>query len=339
MTEVSRTPRIALVLGATGGVGGAIARALADHGWTVRAMVRDPAKAKAAWSATGTMPEFVSGDAMIREDVVRAATDGGPVQAIVHAVNPPGYRDWDKLVLPMIDNTVAAARAAGGARVVLPGTVYNYDPATTPVIDAGTPQTATSRKGRIRVALEQRLADAAPDVPSLIIRAGDFFGPGARSSWVGQAMVKLGKPVRKVTSLAPGVPHAYAYLPDLAETFAQLLDRPDRLSPFECVQFEGLWDADGRTMLEAIRAALGRDVPEKSFPWWLMRLAAPFGGFPREAVEIELVWRHPMRLDNTRLVEILGREPRTLLGVALERSLTDMGCLPSKSTVSHAVLA
>ena len=50
MTEVSHTPRIALVLGATGGVGGAIARALADHGWTVRAMVRDAAKAQANWS-------------------------------------------------------------------------------------------------------------------------------------------------------------------------------------------------------------------------------------------------------------------------------------------------
>ena len=180
MTEVSHaphTPRIALVLGATGGVGGAVARALAGHGWTVRAMARDAAKAKAAWTANGSVPEFISGDAMIRDDVIRAATLGSPVEAVVHAVNPPGYRDWDTLVLPMIDNTIAAARAAGGARVVLPGTVYNYDPAVTPVIDAETPQTATTRKGRIRVALEQRLARAAPDVPSLILRAGDFSVP------------------------------------------------------------------------------------------------------------------------------------------------------------------
>ncbi len=196
-------------------------------------------------------------------------------------------------------------------------------------VDTATQQNATTRKGRIRVALEKRLVEAAPDVPSLILRAGDFFGPGARSSWVAQAMVKPGKPVRKVTSMSPGMPHAYAYLPDLAETFAQLLDRPDRLSPFECVQFQGLWDADGRTMLGAIRAAVGRDLPEKAFPWRLMRLAAPFGGFPREAVEIEPVWRHPMRLDNTRLVDLLGREPRTPLGLAVERALIDMGCLPN----------
>src|SRR5690606_31022307 len=97
---------------------------------------------------------------------------------IVHAVNPPGYRNWDRLVLPMIDNTIAAARAAGGARIVLPGTIYNFDPAKTPVISEISPQHPQSRKGAIRVELEERLRRAAPDVPSLILRAGDFFGPG-----------------------------------------------------------------------------------------------------------------------------------------------------------------
>ncbi len=33
------------------------------------------------------------------------------VSLIVHAVNPPGYRNWGQLVLPMIDNTIAAAQA------------------------------------------------------------------------------------------------------------------------------------------------------------------------------------------------------------------------------------
>jgi hypothetical protein len=46
---------------------------------------------------------------------------------IVHAVNPPGYRNWAQLVLPMLDNTIAAAKAEG-ATIVLPGTVYNYGP-------------------------------------------------------------------------------------------------------------------------------------------------------------------------------------------------------------------
>ena len=326
MTLRSEHSRVALILGATGGIGGAVTRALLGRGWTIRAMVRDAAKAEAAWKSAPA-PEFVSGDAMIREDVVRAAVEGGPAGVIVHAANPPGYRDWDRLAPPMLDNAIAAARAAGGARIALPGTVYNFDPAATPVVLEDAPQTGAGRKARVRVALERRLADAAPDVPGLIVRAGDFFGPGARSSWFGQVMVAPGRPVRKITLMAPGVAHGYAYLPDLAETFARLLDAPDALRPHERVHFGGTWDADGRMMADAVRAAVGRDVPARAFPWWALRLAAPFNAFAREAAEVEPYWRHPMRFDNRRLVELLGAEPRTPLDVAMRRTLADMGCL------------
>lgn len=170
--------RSALVLGATGGIGGAIAAALIRRGWTVRALVRDRAAAVGGWRGGAAKPELIAGDAMVRDHVVAAACEGGAVSAIVHAVNPPGYRNWDKLVLPMLDNSIAAARAAGGARIVLPGTVYNYDPATTPEIDAETPQNARTRKGRIRIAMEERLMRAAPEVPALY-RLPDLT-PGGR---------------------------------------------------------------------------------------------------------------------------------------------------------------
>ena len=119
MTQQTRQ-KTALVLGATGGIGGEVARRLLARGWTVTALVRDPAK-------LGHRPGGISairGDAMNAQDVARAAAGAA---LIVHAVNPPGYRDWEKLVLPMLDNTIAAARATG-ARILLPGTIYNYGP-------------------------------------------------------------------------------------------------------------------------------------------------------------------------------------------------------------------
>ena len=211
--------------------------------------------------------------------------------------------------------------------MVVPGTVYNYEPAATPVIDESTAQNARSRKGRIRIELERRLEQVAPEVPTLIVRAGDFFGAGARSSWFGQAMVRAGRPVTRVTSLAPGVPHAYAYLPDLADTFVRLIDRHRELEPFESVPFAGHWDATGREMLESIRRVVGQEVPERRFPWWLMRMLAPFGGFPREALEIAPVWRHPMRLDGSRLHELLGEVMHTPLDEAVRCTLTGIGSL------------
>ena len=331
--NASTTPaRTALVLGATGGIGGAVARGLARDGWRVRALTRDAHAARAAQRGPERL-DWIEGDAMARADVT-AAAEGAEV--LVHAVSPPGYRRWDELVLPMVDNTIAAARAAGGARVVLPGTVYNHDPAAAPVIDEATPQGATTRKGRIRVELERRLDRAAPGVPSLVLRAGDFFGPGARASWFSQAMVKPGRPVARVTSLAPGVPHAYAYLPDLAEAFVRLIDGHERLRPVERAQFPGHWDASGHEMLDAIRRVVGREVPERAFPWWLMRLLAPFGGFAREAVEIEPVWRHPMRLDGARLTALLGEVPHTPLDEAVRRTLEGLGALGTAASAGRA---
>jgi nucleoside-diphosphate-sugar epimerase len=307
-----------LVLGATGGVGGAIASALIAHGWSVRGLARDVSAARRGWQDHRGAMTWVAGDAMNSADVIRAAA-GACV--IVHAVNPPGYRHWERLALPMIDNTIAAARATGGARIVLPGTVYNFDPATTPVVGEDCMQMPRSRKGRVRVEMEARLEAAARSgVPSLVVRAGDFFGADARSSWFTQVMAPPGEPLRRIVDpvARPGVGHSWAYLPDLAEAIARLVGMKDELRPFERTQFEGFWDADGAALPAAIRRVTERpDLPVTRFSWWAMRLLAPFGGLPREIAEIAPYWRQPMRFDNRRLVELLGEEPHTPIDDAL----------------------
>lgn len=240
--------------------------------------------------------------------MIDAARD---VDAIVHAVNPPQYRNWDKLVLPMIDNTIAAAREAG-ARILLPGTIYNFDPRETPLVSAGTPQRPTSRKGRIRVELERRLAQAAPDVRSVVLRAGDYFGPGARSNWFSQAMVKPGEPLTTVQRMTSSPGHSWAYLPDVAEAAVRVLEADGRMAPFESLQFEGLYDQSGTIMLDLLTQAAGRSLRVTSFPWWIMHLTAPFGGFPREAAEIAQFWRYPLKFDNGRWSKSLAPNPERI---------------------------
>jgi nucleoside-diphosphate-sugar epimerase len=65
------------------------------------------------------------------------------------------------------------------------------------------------------------------------------------------------------------------------------------------------------------------NIPETRFPWWLMRALGLFGGFPREVGEIAPFWRHPVRLDNSRLRLLLGEEPTTpiedAVGMALKQ--------------------
>jgi nucleoside-diphosphate-sugar epimerase len=313
--------RIALVLGAHGGVGGETAIALARHGWTIRALVRDPSKAprRPDW-------RYVTGDAMDREAVVEAARGVG---IIVHAVNPPGYRGWKKLVLPMIDNTIAAAQISG-ARILLPGTIYNYGRKAYPLLSEGSPQRPKTRKGKIRVEMEARLeAASARGVRSLILRAGDYFGPSAGNNWFSQGMVTPGKPLKAITYPGQaGVGHAWAYLPDVAETFARLADREQDLPAFARFHFDGQWDADGTAMTSAIRRVAGAPkLPVRAFPWGLLGLIAPFNETMRELVEMKPLWRRPARLDNRRLVAFLGAEPHTPLDQAVAETLTGLGVI------------
>ncbi|MBS7741189.1 MAG: NAD(P)H-binding protein [Chelatococcus sp.] len=319
--ETDMDKRKALVLGATGGIGSEVAAKLVRSGWRVIALHRDP-------EGVGRDDRFgwVKGNAMVASDVA-AASSG--TSLIVHAVNPPAYRDWDKLVLPMLDNTIAAAEA-NGARILLPGTVYNYGPDAFPNIAEDAPQNAPTRKGRIRVEMERRLRRAADEGKArvLIVRAGDFFGPKAANNWFSQGLVKPGLQPRAITYPGkPGLGHQWAYLPDVAETMLRLIERDGRLENFATFHMDGHWDADGMRMIETIRHALDTpDLPIKRMPWLLMRLAAPFVPLLRELVEMRYLWQQPVRLRNGKLEATIGAEPRTPLIEAVWTTLAAIGC-------------
>src|SRR5579884_486126 len=190
------TTKKVLILGASGGIGGEVARQMRAAGWDVHALKRGIGPS--AQIRDGIT--WVDGDALDGASV-SAAARGATV--IVHAVNPPGYRNWSKVVLPMLDNTIAAARSMR-ATIVLPGTIYNYGPDAFPTLNESSPQRPRTRKGAIRVAMEERLKDYAADGGRvLIVRAGDFFGPKVGNSWFSQGLVKAGRPVTRIYS--PGI--------------------------------------------------------------------------------------------------------------------------------------
>jgi len=314
-----------LVLGATGGIGGEVARQLRDAGWQVRALKRG---AEHATERRDGMT-WLRGDALNRQDVMDAATG---CSVIVHAVNPPGYRRWSELVLPMLDNTIAAATAIG-ATIVLPGTVYNFGPDAFPMLAEDSPQHPITRKGTIRVELEDRLLKASRSgARVLVVRAGDFFGPKAGNNWFSQGLVKPGQPIKAVSCPGErGIGHQWSYLPDVARTMVELLARRDTLDAFASFHMAGHWDADGTQMADAIRRVVLRrtgTAPRIAvFPWWLLTLASPFVTTFREMREMRYLWHMPVQMTNARLIAALGREPHTPLDEAVEAALVGMGCI------------
>lgn len=336
--DCSGSPLV-LIVGATGGFGGALARSLLARGWAVRALTRhadmaERVRKEAAWRSLEAV-QWQVGDAMSASDMMAAAKGA---HFVVHAANPPRYQRWRELALPMLANSVAAARAAG-ARLVLPGNIYNFGPDAGALLSETSPQHPLTGKGQVRVEMERILLDASQaaqqPLRSLVLRAGDFFGGHAPASWFGTLMLKPGQRPGRIVYPGPlDVGHAWVYLPDMAETAARLmaldLQDPARLARFEVLHLEGHWLARGGEMAESIRRVLGQpDMPIRPLPWALLALLTPFVGLLREIREMRYLWNVALKLDNRKLVSLIGPEPHTPLDNAVRESLVEMGCLQS----------
>ncbi len=317
MTNSPSAPT-ALILGLTGAIGGAIAQVLAQRGFAIRALTRRPAGQR----PTVAYPvDWRDGDARDAVSVL-AAAEGASL--IVHGVNPPGYARWREDALPMLANTIAAARA-GGATILFPANVYVFSSSSPPLASETTPRRPTTRKGQVRLEMEEMLEEAAREhgVRVIAVRAGDFFGPSVDNSWFSQALAKGGIQAKSIQTLArSGVGHAWAFVPDLAETFARLVDISADLPAYTMVHFAGHYDATGRDLTDATRRVISRpDLRTKPFPWIILWLGAPFVRFMREALEMRWLWKHSLALDNARLVGFLGEEPHTPLDDAVRAAL------------------
>jgi nucleoside-diphosphate-sugar epimerase len=111
-----------------------------------------------------------------------------------------------------------------------------------------------------------------------------------------------------------------------------LIERRGELDAFATYHMAGHWDADGGGMARAVQRALVRHGASSPrilrFPWRLARLAALFDATMRELLEMRYLWEQPARMDNARLIALLGAEPHTPLDAAVEATLAGLGCLP-----------
>ena len=313
------TQQTALVIGVTGSIGSEVAAVLVSRGWQVRALHRNPAAALKT-SALPQSVQWVKGDAMQLNDVLKAARG---TTLIVHAANPPNYRNWRGLALPMLDNTIAAAKASN-ARILLPATIYNFGEDAPQILTESSPQNPRSRKGQVRVEMELKLQKASLDgVRSMIVRAGDFFGPGAVNSWLTRGMTSSSPLLRSVFYPGPSnTGHSWAYIPDLAETMVRLIECKRPMNAYEVVHFRGHWFERGLSLAELVCRVRGVSAKRiKPFPWWLIKLASPFVGVFHEMLEMRYLWQVPLQLSNEKLRALIGAEPHTPIETALAATL------------------
>jgi nucleoside-diphosphate-sugar epimerase len=260
-------------------------------------------------------------DAMDRQSLIRA-TEGADI--IFNGLNPP-YTEWTKCVMPMGENVMAAALHHGAAHM-FPGNVYNYGRAIAPTVRDDAVFEGTTRKGAIRIQLEKLFEEQAirHSVRTVILRAGDFYGGALTGSWFDLVIAsKIAK--RKFTYPGPmDVLHSWAYLPDLAATFAALAGHLDEMSDFETFLFPGHL-MTGDELKRNCEAAVGFGLANAGVPWPLLRIGGLVVPMLREICEMAYLWRAPHGLDGQKLEVLLGSIPRTDPRIAVSSALSDLG--------------
>jgi len=120
-----------------------VAWRLRERGWSVRAI----APRCRADGRRGTGRHFLGPG---RRDAARGCSwrRRAGVSLIVHAVNPPGYRNWGELVLPMLENTHRGRPVHPERGFCSPARSYNYGPDAFADIDETSPQNPMTRKRR-----------------------------------------------------------------------------------------------------------------------------------------------------------------------------------------------
>jgi len=202
-----------VVLGGSGGIGGAVVRELVARGLEVRSVSRHTS----GTALEGVVP--LAADVATAEGAA-AACRGAAV--VYHCVQPP-YHRWAE-ELPPVNREVAAAMAREGAKLVVADNLYMYGPISGSISEAS-PQQPSSAKGRVRKDLADALlaAHAAGRLRVAIGRAPDYYGPGGRNSIAGETLfgaAVAGRAVRWPASADQ--PRSFSYLPDLARALVTL---------------------------------------------------------------------------------------------------------------------
>ena len=131
----------ALVLGATGGIGYALVRELADRGVEVVAFSRGKERLHALYQHESRVSIF-PGDALVEREVIEAA-DG--VDVIFHAVSFP-YPEWNEKHPLCIEILVRAAEMQQ-AKIALVDNIYAYGRQSKVEVNEDTKKEPYTKKG------------------------------------------------------------------------------------------------------------------------------------------------------------------------------------------------
>jgi nucleoside-diphosphate-sugar epimerase len=260
--------------------------------------VRSPEKAKRVF----TKPEKVELFEGSVEDphTLERAFDGADL--FYNCINLP-YPQWSNL--PTIHNRIIETARQARARMVFPGNVYIYGHSQTEKVREDHPRMPCSRKGRIRLELENNFMRYSREgtVPCVIVRFPDFYGPNSASITDGIFRSALGdKSARWFGKL--DVIHEFIFISDAAKAMIMAAERPDAFG--QDFNVPGPQPVQVRDWVSLVFKEVGFEPKMSGTSRMFVRLAGLFNPIAREFVEMQYLAEEPLILDGTKFDNFFG---------------------------------
>ena len=289
-----------VILGANGVIARELSAALAARGARIRQVSRNP---RPVDPGDETHPADLTDAA-----ATAAAVEGARIAYLVAGLKYDAAvwaEAWPKIMRNAIDG---CARA--GCRLVFFDNVYAYGRVEGPMTE-DTPFNPCSRKGAVRARIATMLLEAmrAGTVEGMILRAPDFYGPGATRSFPHAMVFECLRAGRTPQWLGnPAAAHAFIFTPDAGRAVAAIAAEP------------AAWGATWHlpTSDEAMSGAIfvrtacglaGRPFGMRTVPRWLLRLLGLVNPVLRENDEMMYQFEYDYRFDSARVRTTFGLAP------------------------------
>jgi nucleoside-diphosphate-sugar epimerase len=307
------------LFGATGSVGKALAAQLAKQERRFRVVGRSEERLRKDFRVYKPLVEYCAADL---SDPAAAGRAAAGVHTIFYTVGVPYTQFEEHPKLTRI--ALGAAANAGVRRYVHVSTVYPYGVPQQEFVNESHPRNPTAFKGRMRKEQEDLVfaADKPGGMRTTVVRPPDFYGPDAELSYVRaifDAAVKGGT----ANVIGPiDTPHEFFFVPDLAETLIALSEKDEAWGKAWNVAGPGLITT--RQFAELVFGAVHQKPRLRVAGKLMLRLLGLFNPLLREVVEMHYLWTTPVKLDDSRLRQLLPNLHKTPYAEGVRRTIESM---------------
>lgn len=285
------------ILGANGVIARELSTALRATTSRIRQVSRNPRKVNPA-------DETVACD-LLDGPATRRAVAGSEVVYLVAGLKYAAavwQEQWPRLMRNVID-----ACKQHGARLVFFDNVYAYGRVDGPMTEE-TPFNPISKKGEVRARIATELLNemARGNLQAMIVRAADFYGPGAVQSFPHVTVferLKAGKTAQWVGN--PEAVHTFTYTPDAGRAVALLgsaMEAYGRTWHLPTAPDE----MTGAHFVRLACASAGRPYKLQVAPRWMLKLMGVFMPVLRENEEMMYQFEFDYRFDSTKIRSAFG---------------------------------